>query len=288
VFGFSTVSTGMRSIGIAAVAVEKGWLWMETATSSDGTRLAYDRSGDGPPLILVQGAFNDRQTTSPLALALADFTVLNLDRRGRGASGDTAPYSVEREIEDVAALIDAAGGRAAVFGYSSGANLVVQAAAAGLPITELALYEPAYNAHDTDPTLPDDLPEQLARLVDVGDRGGAVELYQSVAVGLPSAVIEQLRHAPFRPAMEAIAHTLAYDAAVVGDRSLPSDLSTVRVPTLVIRGEDSPPFLRDAAQAVADALPDAALVTLAGQGHDIDPDATAAVLRAFFARSGAR
>ena len=260
----------------------------ETTTSSDGTRLAYDRSGHGPPVILVQGAFNDRQTTAPLARALSDFTVLNVDRRGRGESGDTAHYAVAREIEDLAAIIDVAGGRAALFGYSSGANLAVQAAAAGLPITALALYEPAYNAHDRDPRLPGDLPRQLTELVDAGDRGGAVELYQSVAVGLPDAVVEQLRHAPFRPAMEAIAHTLAYDAAVVGDRSLPGDLGTVRVPTLVVRGETSPPFLRDAAQAVADALPDATLATLEGQGHDIDPEATATVLREFLARHGAR
>jgi hypothetical protein len=201
---------------------------METTTSSDGTRLAYDKSGNGPPVILLQGAFNDRQTTAPLARALVDFTVLNLDRRGRGDSGDTAPYAVEREVEDLAALIGAAGGRAALFGYSSGANLAVQAAVAGLPITKLALYEPAYNAHDSDPLLPVDLPERLTKLVDADDRGAAVELYQTVAVGLPDAVVEQLRHAPFRPAMEAIAHTLAYDAAVVGDRSLPSDLGTVR------------------------------------------------------------
>jgi pimeloyl-ACP methyl ester carboxylesterase len=257
---------------------------METTTSSDGTRLAYDKSGNGPPVILLQGAFNDRQTTAPLARALVDFTALNLDRRGRGDSGDTAPYAVEREVEDLAALIGAAGGRAALFGYSSGATLAVQAAVAGLPITKLALYEPAYNAHDSDPLLPVDLPERLTKLVDADDRGSAVELYQTVAVGLPDAVVEQLRHAPFRPAMEAIAHTLAYDAAVVGDRSLPSDLGTVRVPTLVLRGDGSPSFLRDAAQAVADELPAAVLVTLAGQGHDIDPDATAAVLREFFAR----
>jgi pimeloyl-ACP methyl ester carboxylesterase len=261
---------------------------METATSSDGTVLAYDRSGDGPPLVLVQGAFNDRQTTAPLARALPDFTVLNLDRRGRGESGDTAPYAVEREIDDLATIIEAAGGRAAVFGYSSGANLVVRAASAGLPISALVLYEPAYNAHDGDAMLPDDLPAQLTELVDAGDRGGAVERYQSVAVGLPDPVIDQLRHAPFRASMEAIAHTLAYDAAVVGNRSLPSDLDAVRVPTLVVRGEESPPFLRDSAEAVADALPDAELVTLAGQGHDIDPDATAAAIREFLARQSGR
>src|SRR5690349_14332755 len=169
---------------------------METATSSDGTRLAYDRSGAGPPVILVQGAFNDRQATAPLARALGDFTVLNVDRRGRGESGDTPPYAVEREVEDLAVLIDAAGGRAALFGYSSGANLAVVAAAPGLPTSELARRGPAYNAHGPDPTLPDDLPEQLTELVAAGARGGAVELYQSVAVGLPDAVIEQLRHAP--------------------------------------------------------------------------------------------
>ncbi len=256
---------------------------MSVAVSADGTRLAYDHVGSGPPLILAAGAFNSRSATAPLAQALAGRVgSLNYDRRGRGDSGDTPPYAVEREIEDLAALLDAAGGRGAVFGYSSGATLVLRAAAAGLPIDRLVLYEPPFNTDAAHPALPADLPQRLAELVVQDRRGDAVELYQSVAVGMPDAVIAGLRAAPFRPGMEAIAHTLAYDAAVVGDRRLPTELlATITVPVLVVCGGDSPPFMRAAAAAAADAIPDATLVTLPGQGHAIDAAATAAAIVEF-------
>jgi pimeloyl-ACP methyl ester carboxylesterase len=258
---------------------------MNTAVSADGTAIAFDRFGEGPPVIMAAGAFNTRSTTEPLARALAEqFTVLNYDRRGRGDSGDTAPYAVEREIEDLGALVDAAGGAASVFGYSSGANLALKAAASGLAITRLVLYEPPFNPDDSYPALPADLAGQLAGLVSAGRRGDAVELYQTKAVGIPEDVVAQMRHAPFRPGLEAIAHTLAYDAAIVGDRSLPTGLiASVAIPALVICGEQSPPFLREAAQAVANALPGGRLSTLAGQGHDISPEATAPVMAEFLA-----
>jgi len=256
---------------------------MSTVTSADGTLIAFDRFGDGPPVILAAGAFNDRSATEPLARALEPrFTLLNYDRRGRGGSGDTAPYSVQREIEDIAALISAAGAPAALFGYSSGANLALQAAASGHPIAKLVLYEPPFNPDDSYPTLPGDLASRLTELVAAGRRGDAVELYQITAVGMPAPVVEQMRHAPFRPGLEAIAHTLAYDAAVVGDRSLPAGLiGSIHVPALVISGDQSPPFLQAAARAVTDALPQRRLHVLAGQGHDIDPEATASVIADF-------
>ena len=256
---------------------------METAVSADGTPIAYDRYGDGPPLITAAGAFCARATTEPLARALAaQFTVLNYDRRGRGDSGDTAPYAVEREIGDLAALIAAAGGSAAVFGHSSGATLALKAAASGLPITHLVLYEPPFNPDDSFPRLPAGLAGELAGLVAAGRRGDAVELYQTRAVGLPEPVVEQLRNAPFRPALEAIAHTLAYDAAVIGDRSLPAAmLGTITIPALVITGEQSPPFLIGAARATAAALPAGQLAVLPGQTHDINPGATAPVITSF-------
>lgn len=258
---------------------------MMTAVSADGTALAYDRFGDGPPVIMAAGAFNTRSTTEPLARALAkQFTVLSYDRRGRGGSGDTAPYAVEREIEDINALVDAAGGSASVFGYSSGANLALRAAASSLAITKLVLYEPAFNPDDSYPALPADLADRLAKLVSAGRRGDAVELYQTKAVGIPGDVVAQMRNAPFRPGLEAIAHTLAYDAAIVGDRSLPTGLiASVTIPALVISGEQSPPFLSAAALAVANALPNGRLSTLAGQGHDISPEATAPVMTEFLA-----
>jgi pimeloyl-ACP methyl ester carboxylesterase len=257
---------------------------MDTVASADGTTIAFDQYGDGPPVIMAVAAFNTRSTTDPLARALApQFSVLNYDRRGRGDSGDTQPYAVDREIDDLAALIAAAGGSAAVFGYSSGATLALRAAA-GLPITKLVLYEPPFRTDDSHPGLPADFPARLAGLVSAGRRGEAVELYQTQAVGIPEEVVAQLRHAPFRPGLEAIAHTLAYDAAIIGDLSLPATLlANVTAPALVISGENSPPFLRNAARAAAAALPGGRLAILPGQTHDINPSATAPVMAEFLA-----
>jgi len=247
--------------------------------------IAFDRFDGGPPVIMAAGAFNTRSQTEPLARALAPrFTTLNYDRRGRGDSGDTTPYSVEREIDDIAALIAQASGSAAVFGHSSGATLALKAAASGLPITHLVLYEPPFNTDDSYPPLPAGFAGELAGLVSAGRRGDAVELYQTEAVGIPREVVVQLRHSPFRPSLEAIAHTLAYDAAVIGDRSLPAGLlAGVTVPAVVIAGEQSPPFLRNAAQATAETMPNGRLAVLPGQGHDLNPDATAPVMAEFLA-----
>lgn len=258
---------------------------MNTAVSADGTMITFDQYGDGPPVIMTVGAFNTRSQTEPLARTLAPrFTVLNYDRRGRGDSGDTAPYAVEREIEDIAALIAAAGGSASLFGHSSGATLAIKAAAAGLPITHLVLYEPPFNTDDNYPALPAGFARELAELVSADRRGDAVELYQTTAVGIPQEVVAQMRRAPFRPGLEAIAHTLAYDAAIIGDRSLPTGLlATVTVPALLITGENSPPFLRNAAQAAAGALPNGQLADLPGQTHDLNANATAPVMTEFLA-----
>jgi pimeloyl-ACP methyl ester carboxylesterase len=258
---------------------------MHTTTSADGTVLAYDRLGSGPPVVLLAGAFNTRAATAPLAEALQErFTVLNLDRRGRGDSGDsgdTASYAVEREVEDIDALVTQAGGSAAVFGYSSGANLALRAAAQGVPISKLALYEPPFVVDEDHPRPPRDLARQLAELVAAGRRGDAVELYQTAAIGMPEPVVAQLRQAPFRPALEAIAHTLVYDATIIGDLTLPAELASITTPTLVIDGDQSAPVMRAAARAVADTLPNARRHTLPGQGHDIDPTSTAAALATF-------
>jgi pimeloyl-ACP methyl ester carboxylesterase len=257
----------------------------ETVTSADGTKIAFDRLGSGPPLILVVGAFNTRETTAPLATALqGKCTVFNYDRRGRGESGDAHPYAIERELEDIDALIQTAGGSAAVFGYSSGATLALKAAAHGLAISKLALYDAPFVVDDSYAPLPADLPAQLATLIAAGKRGDAVELYQKLAVGIADEVIAQMRHAPFRPALDALAHTLVYDATIIGDRALPADLaSTVSTPTLVIDGENSPPIMHSAAHALGETLPNAQRCTLAGQSHDIDPDITAAELEEFLA-----
>ena len=256
---------------------------MKTVTSADGATIAFDEFGAGPPVLMAAGAFNDRSTTEPLARVLStDFMVVNYDRRGRGDSGDGPEYAVEREIEDLAALLAHVGGSATVFGYSSGANLVLKAAASGLPIAKLVLYEPPFVVDDSRPRPGPDMSARLAALVAADRRGEAVELFQTEVIGMPAQVVAQLRDAPFRAGMEAIAHTLAYDALIVGDLSLPSALiASITAPALVLDGEDSPPVMRDAARALADTLPSGHLRSLAGQGHAIEPDATASVMAKF-------
>ena len=250
---------------------------MRTVTSKDGTPIAFDRSGAGPAIILVVGAFNDRTTGVPLAQFLErQFTVFNYDRRGRGESGDTAPYAIEREIEDLDALISQAGGSARVFGYSSGATLALRAAAHGLAISQLALYDPPPTGAKAGELAP-----QLTELIAAGRQGDAVELFQVEAVGIPAAVVAQMRNAPFRPALEKMAHTLVYESTIL--RSLPEGLlASVRVPTLVIDGEESHVLLRQAAQSLADALPNGRYHALKGQGHDIVPAVVGPVLEEFF------
>jgi pimeloyl-ACP methyl ester carboxylesterase len=257
---------------------------MRTTLSADGTKIAFDQTGEGPPVILVVGAFNDRSTGAPLANALESrFTVLNYDRRGRGASGDVQPYAVEREVEDLDALIRSAGGAARVFGYSSGGTLALEAAARGLNITKLAVYEAPFMVGDDAPRPPKDMAAQLANLVSSGRRGDAVELFQTRLVGIPEEVVAQLRHAPFRVALEATAHTLVYEALIVGDLELPTArLASIQVPTLAVYGTESPAFMGKGAKALAAALPDGRVRALAGQNHDIVPAALAPVLLEFF------
>lgn len=258
---------------------------MDKVRSKDGTAIAFDRSGEGPPIILVVGAFNARATGAPLAAALQErFSVINYDRRGRGDSGDTLPYAVEREVEDLEALIEEAGGSASVFGYSSGAVLSLIAAARGLTITKLALYEPPLIAEGNRIERPEGLAARLAGLVEAGNRGDAVALFQTEGIGLPADVVAQLRQAPFWPALEAMAHTLVYETKIVGDGSVPSELAaSVAVPTLVIAGGESFPFMREMAPALADAIPEARARVLEGQSHDIVPQALAPVLEEFLA-----
>jgi pimeloyl-ACP methyl ester carboxylesterase len=169
-----------------------------------------------------------------------------------------------------------------VFGYSSGATLALKGAARGLSISKLALYDAPFLVDDSYQRLPADFADQLDELISAGRRGDAVERYQRVAVGIPEEVIIQMRHAPFRPGMEALAHTLVYDVKITGDLSLPTELvSSVSTPTLVIHGEKSPPIMHGAARALAAELPNATLRMLTGEGHDISPEATATALEEF-------
>jgi pimeloyl-ACP methyl ester carboxylesterase len=262
---------------------------MNRVISKDGVAIAFERSGDGPALILVSGALSDRSAGAPLAALLAPhFSVFTYDRRGRGDSGNRAPYAVEREVEDLDALIREASGSAYVFGMSSGAALALKAAEDGLAITKLALYEPPFIVDDTRPLPPKDLAAQLGELVSSGRRGDAVVLFLTKAVEVPAEVIAQMRNTPMWPAMEAMAHTLAYDGAIMGDNMAGNPLSSkqwasITVPTLVIDGEASPAWARNSVQALTNVLPAARRRTLEGQTHAVDPEILAPVLAEFFA-----
>jgi pimeloyl-ACP methyl ester carboxylesterase len=259
---------------------------MPTITSADGTEIAYERAGDGPPLILVDGAMCYRAAgpMRPLAELLRDaFTVYTYDRRGRGESSDTPPYAVAREIEDLRALIERAGGAAHVYAISSGAALALAAAAAGAAITKLALYEPPFLADSDDGTRAKEYTERLRDLLGAGRPGDAVALFMT-HVGVPAPAIAGLRGSPGWAALERIAPTLAYDDEVLAGGRLPREpASTISVPALVLTGGASPQGLRQAARATADALPAGEYRMLDGQTHDVAAEALAPALARFFA-----
>jgi pimeloyl-ACP methyl ester carboxylesterase len=263
---------------------------MKTATSRDGTRIAYDELGAGPPLILVGGALNTRSfgPNGSLAPVLAErFTVIHYDRRGRGDSGDTPPWAVEREIEDLDALIEAAGGSAYVYGISSGAGLTLEAASRGLAIEKLAMYEAPFIVDDSRPPLADDYLARLQGLVEADRRGDALRLFMREGVRLSRVFVALMRLMPAWSQLEAVAHTLPYDAAIVFDyqkgRPLPAEhWSSATMPTLVAVGGKSPDSMRNAMQALADVLPNAKHRTLEGQTHIVKAEALAPVLIKFF------
>jgi pimeloyl-ACP methyl ester carboxylesterase len=264
---------------------------MNTVLSKDGTRIAFDRSGSGPSLILVDGALCYRASgpMKPLAALLSQhFTVFTYDRRGRGDSGDYPSYTVEREVDDIEALINEAGGSAFVYGISSGAALSLEAARRGLAITKLALYEAPFIVDDSHPPIADDFLPRLNALVAEGRRGDAVRLFMKL-VGLPAIVISLMRFLPAWSKLTAVAHTLPYDITIVKDyqkgKPLPSTAwASIDTPTLVGIGGKSPAWMRNAMHALAGVLPNARLRTLEGQTHMIGAKVLAPVLVEFFAK----
>ena len=257
---------------------------METTTSADGTTIAFDRVGTGAPLILVAGATCDRRVGARYADALAGrFQVLNHDRRGRGDSTDTPPYAVDREIDDIAAVAASAGDEGAgpvLVGLSSGAVLAALAAAR-LRTAALVMWEPPFAVTDADRRRSLDYGAGLERLLAAGDRDGAFELFLR-GVGMPDPAIDGMRRSPYWADAVAVAPTLAYDAAVMGDGTVPADiLAGLSVPVLILAGQASPPPLREGARAAADAIPGARLEILAGQTHDVAPESLAAAVRDF-------
>jgi pimeloyl-ACP methyl ester carboxylesterase len=261
---------------------------MDTLSSPDGTTIAYDTQGEGPAVILVDGALtvHSSGTGSELAKLLAPhFTVYGFDRRGRGESGDTPPYAVEREIDDIEALIDRAGGSPFLYGHSSGGPLAMRAALRlGSKVSKIAMYEPPYN---NDPGAQESWSQYLTQLREAlaeGRRGDAVALFMRF-VGTPAEQVDGMRREPFWPGMEAVAPTLAYDhAAILGEPwSVPRGLAAhLSVPVLVMAGDAGLAFMPDAARALSQAIPQGQLRTLEGQTHVVDPAVLAPVLAEFF------
>jgi pimeloyl-ACP methyl ester carboxylesterase len=267
---------------------------MDTVRSKDGTTIAFDRLGEGPPIILAGGAFSYRAFPKLVQLAellAPGFTVINYDRRGRGDSADTAPYAAEREIEDLQALIDFAGGSASFWGWSSGAVLGLRAAVAGADIHKLVMFEPPFLVDDSRPLPPADFAERLAELTATDRRSDATRLFMTKAMGIPGPIVRLMRFSPFWSKLKATAHTLPYDWALLGDTISGKPLSrddwaSATVPTLVLAGEKSPEQLRNAARAIAGVLPNAEHRELEGQSHNPSMKFMAPVLEEFLSDQG--
>lgn len=246
---------------------------MNTVISKDGTKIAYEKQGNGPAVILIASAVADHRDASQLAEQLAaHFTVYNYDRRGRGQSSDVAPYAVQREVEDIEALIHTAGGNACLFGSSSGAVLALEAASSlGNQVTKLYLYEPPFIINDSRKPVPTDYVQHLNTLNEADRRSEAVEYFVSEALGIPAEYIGYMKADPSWQAMESMSHTLAYDGMIMCDtqsgKPLPTDRWKVNVPTLIMTGENSEPLFHDSAKALAELLPLVESRTLPGQDH---------------------
>ncbi|GGD84064.1 alpha/beta fold hydrolase [Paenibacillus nasutitermitis] len=246
---------------------------MDTVTSKDGTKIAYEKQGDGPAVILISSAVADHRDAAGFAEQLSThFTVYNYDRRGRGQSSDATPYAVQREVEDIEALIQKAGGHACLFGSSSGAVLALEAASRlGEQVTKLYLYEPPFIINDSRKPVPTEYVQHLNMLNQAGRRSEAVEYFMSEALGIPAEYIGYMKADPSWEAMESMSHTLVYDGMLMGDtqsgKPLPAGRWKVNVPTLIMTGENSEPLFHDTAKALTGLLPLVETRTLTGQDH---------------------
>ncbi|MFI6833331.1 alpha/beta fold hydrolase [Kribbella sp. NPDC050241] len=275
-------SAPQRSPSTAALRPRIG-----TVVSRDGTPIVVEVYGDsGPAIVLVGGALNDRRTFIPLAKRLADgFTVATYDRRGRGDSGDVQPWAVERELEDLAAVVDVVGGSAYALGVSTGAVFAAEAAAQGVPIRGLLLIEPPFILDDTR-SVPVDLANRLHELIAQDRYGDATELFLVTAVEMPAEVVAPLRNAPLWKDLEALAPTLVYDVLLMDDFTIPAHWATaITVPTLVIDGGESRDWRRNTARIVADLLPQGRRLTMDGQPHDVDPEVLGPIVAEFITGS---
>lgn len=267
---------------------------MEKTTSADGTTLAYDTWGEGPVVVIVGGAFNDRGTWAELAQALAGqgFTAVSYDRRGRGDSGDTPPYAVQREVEDLAAVMAAVldavgGGPACAHGVSSGGALLLGAVAAGVPVAKVSVLEPPYRVAGSPPP-PDDYIGTLQAFVADDDRAGLLAYFHTRVVGMPAEMLEPMKGTPMYAALLAMAPTLVYDGLALGgdDQSLPVELlAALTVPVLAVTSTGTAmPWMGQAAEQVAAAVPDGSFARLEGGFHEVPPAVLAPVLAEFYRR----
>jgi pimeloyl-ACP methyl ester carboxylesterase len=260
---------------------------MQTTVSADGTPIAFERSGSGEPLIILGGALSDRRGAAYLVPRIATWCApVTVDRRGRGDSGGRdAGYEPAREMEDVAAIVEAVadGGTVSLFGHSSGAVLALRSAMAGVPMRLLALYEPPFVLPGTRAALEPDLPERLASLVAAGERDTAVRVFLEEATLMPEPVVDGIEGSPAWPRMLELAHTLPFDSVLVGSGALPTveELQGVTLPVLVMIGGASPAWIRASGAALADSLPNAQLLELPGQTHQAAPEMLAWHLKAF-------
>ena len=267
---------------------------MNVVRSNDGTSIAFSRSGKGPALVLVDGALCHRKF-GPMAgiakLLAPHFTVFAFDRRGRGESTDTRPYSVEREVEDIAALIEEAGEGAYLFGTSSGAALALEAAARLKGVKKVALYEAPFFFDDAHPPRPDDYLAKITALIAADRRADALKLFMKT-VGTPAIFINMMRFTPAWGKLKRVAHTLPYDLTIVSDTEAGKPLSverwaSVTMPVLTAVGGKSPAWWQKAMKELADVLPNAQHVTLPGQTHMVKASVLSPVLTEFFANSTA-
>jgi pimeloyl-ACP methyl ester carboxylesterase len=260
---------------------------MSEVRSADGTAIGFECRGRGPALVVVDGAFCSRAfgPSPKLAPLLAEhFTVYTYDRRGRGQSGDTPPYAAAREVEDLAAIVRAAGGTASLLGLSSGGALALEAAASGVPVEKVIAYEPPYvdNSGQNGGEMHHGA---LTRLVANGDRGGAIKYFMKDMVGAPAPVVVMMRMMPWVwRKLAAVAHTLPYDAAVMTDFRIPrARFATIRTPALVMNGGKTQERLREAARSLAGIIPGAGYRELAGQTHNVKPGVLAPAVVEFLA-----
>ena len=253
---------------------------MDTVKSADGTIIAYDQVGDGPPLIVSVGAFCTRRTFVPPDDLAARFTVYTYDRRGRGDSGDTQPYAPEREYEDLAAVASVGAETPSVFGHSSGAAIALRAAARGVTMAALVAYEAPF-ANDDTPPPPADPAARITALVAEGRRGEAVEFWMRDVVHLPAEVVAGMKKMPWFKGMEPLTPTLPYDIAVTDGGVPTAELAAITVPVLVLGGGNSPAWFQRSVAEQAAAIPGGRLQMIDGYDHNAPPEVIASILLDF-------